>query len=235
MELVRPNHRVFVGACMNSTLSFSYMTLGLIAWAVPYWRNLIRTLHVPQLLTITYIWVMSESVRWYISKGRYEDTEKSLKNIARVNKKHVSDKSLELLRKKAQEEKSNQENSRDTEQRQNEPSLIKLLIQYKPVLFRCIITPFMWFTFILIYHGLSINAVDISGNKYLNYVAVSAAQIPGYWISLLLLDKIGRKPVLIGSYWICAVCQIVFLFVPKSKTLLICYSLGHCYSLRVKH
>lgn len=219
MELVIPKNRVFVGTCLNTCLSLSLMALGLIAWAVPYWRNLTLALYIPQLLTITYLWVMSESIRWYISKGRYEDTEKALKNIARVNKKQISDKSLEALRKKVEVVKANQEESRGKVQ-QNEPSLIRLLWQHKPVLYRCFYTPFMWITFTLIYHGLTINAVDISGNKYVNYIAVAGAQIPGFWVSLFLLDKIGRKPVLIAAYWICAACQLVFIYVPKSKYVL---------------
>ncbi|KAL0830918.1 hypothetical protein ABMA28_003000 [Loxostege sticticalis] len=219
MELVIPKNRVFVGTCLNTCLSLSLMALGFIAWAVPYWRNLTLALYIPQLLTITYLWVMSESIRWYISKGRYEDTEKALKNIARVNKKKISDKYLEALRKKVEEVRANQGESRGKLQ-QNETSLIKVLWQHKPVLYRCFYTPFMWITFTLIYHGLTINAVDISGNKYVNYIAVAGAQIPGFWVSLLLLDKIGRKPVLIAAYWICAACQLVFIYVPKNHYVL---------------
>lgn len=107
MELVSPNHRAFIGAGLNTCLSLGVMSLGLIAWSVPYWRHLLRVLHIPQLATISYLWLMSESVRWYISKGRYEDTEKALKTIARVNKKNISDKFLEILRQKVEEVKIN--------------------------------------------------------------------------------------------------------------------------------
>lgn len=216
MELVRPESRVLAGACLYTSLSTGYVTLGLLAWAVPNWRHLIRVLYIPQLLTISYLWIMSESVRWYISKGRYEDSKKALETIARVNKKHISDKSLEILRKNA-EEKNQAKLLQEKKQKQNEPSLIVLLFQYKTMLLRCLVTPFMWISFTLIYHGLTINAVDISGNKYVNFMAVAAAQIPGFWISFLLLDKIGRKAVLVAAYWICAACQIGFMFMPKSK------------------
>ncbi|KAL0880515.1 hypothetical protein ABMA27_002911 [Loxostege sticticalis] len=217
MELVSPNHRAFIGAGLNTCLSLGVMSLGLIAWSVPYWRHLLRVLHIPQLATISYLWLMSESVRWYISKGRYEDTEKALKTIARVNKKNISDKFLEILRQKVEEVKINQEENKVKHESRNEPSLIKLLFQYRPVLYRCIITPFLWIVFTLLYHGLKINAVDISGNKYVNFIAVTGAQIPGFWLSLLLLNKIGRKPVLMAFYWLCAVCQILFILVSKKQ------------------
>lgn len=216
MELVRPENRVLAGACLYTSLSTGYVTLGLMAWAVPNWRHLIRALYIPQLLTISYLWLMSESVRWYISKSRYDDAKKTLESIARVNKKHISANSLDILRKNA-EEKKNQEKLREKKNSENEPSLIKLLFQYKTMLLRCLVTPFLWISFTLIYHGIAINAVDISGNKYVNFIAVAGAQIPGFWISFLLLERIGRKPVLVAAYWICAACQIGFMFIPKSK------------------
>ncbi|CAH2047627.1 unnamed protein product, partial [Iphiclides podalirius] len=55
----------------------------------------------------------------------------------------------------------------------------------------------------------------MSGNRYLNYIAVSAAEIPGYWTAVLLMGRIGRKPVLSGAFWVCAACQIGYIFMPE--------------------
>ncbi|CAH2047625.1 unnamed protein product, partial [Iphiclides podalirius] len=95
MELVGPKYRVAAGATMNTFFSVGQVTMGLIAWAIPNWRSFTLALYLPQFLTITYFWIMSESVRWYMSKGRYEDAEAVLKTVARVNKKALSDKSLQ--------------------------------------------------------------------------------------------------------------------------------------------
>ncbi|XP_063826941.1 solute carrier family 22 member 1-like isoform X1 [Ostrinia nubilalis] len=217
LEMVGPENRVLTGAIMNTGLSIGLVTLSLIAWAVPNWRVLSLVLFTPQLLTISYLWLMGESVRWYITKGRYEDCEKSLKNIARVNKRQLSEKSLEFLRRKTENEIQSRKDDTENKKKEKEPSLIKLLFKYKPVLFRCLTTPFMWITFTLIYQGLTINAVGISGNKYLNYMAVASSQIPGFWIANFLLDRLGRKPVLAGAYWICAACQIGYMFIPKNQ------------------
>ncbi|CAG5054654.1 unnamed protein product [Parnassius apollo] len=72
-----------------------------------------------------------------------------------------------------------------------------------------------WVTNNLVYYGMSINAVKLSGNQYLNYIVVTAIEIPGYWTVILLLDRVGRKPVLIFGYWLCAACQFVFTFIPE--------------------
>ncbi|CAK1585779.1 unnamed protein product [Parnassius mnemosyne] len=108
MELVGPKFRVAAGASMNTFFSIGQILMGLIAWGVPNWRNFTLALYVPQFLTISYFWIISESVRWYMSKGRYEQSEAILKEVAQVNKKELSEKSLVALRRTAEEEKIRQ-------------------------------------------------------------------------------------------------------------------------------
>ncbi|CAG5054649.1 unnamed protein product [Parnassius apollo] len=214
MELVGPKYRVAAGASMNTFFSIGQILMGLIAWGVPNWRNFTLALYIPQFLTISYFWIISESVRWYMSKGRYEQSEAIIKEVARVNKKELSETSLVALRRTAEEEKIHQA----TEQaaRANEPWLIVLVFRHKKILTRCLVSPVWWITTTFIFYGLSINSINMSGNRYLNYIAVSAADIPGYWTSVLLLGKIGRKPVLFGAFWACAACQIGYIFMPEN-------------------
>ncbi|XP_052749988.1 organic cation transporter protein-like [Galleria mellonella] len=215
MEIVGPRFRVAAGATMNTFFSVGQITLGLIAWGVPNWRDLTLVLYIPQLLTISYFWIITESVRWYMSKGRYVESERVLKEIAKVNRRQLSERSLEALRATNEEEKKKAE--LEQLQKENEPWLIVLVFRHKQVLIRCLVSPVWWITTTFIYYGLSINAVNMTGNRYVNYVAVSSAQIPGYWTSVLLMGIIGRKPVLIIAFWVCAACQIGYIFMPDEQ------------------
>ncbi|KAI5633329.1 major facilitator superfamily domain-containing protein [Phthorimaea operculella] len=67
---------------------------------------------------------------------------------------------------------------------------------------------------------MNINAVNLSGNSYLNYVYVAAIEIPGFWTAILLLDRIGRKPLLIFAYFLCCACQFAFAFMPAGMATL---------------
>ncbi|CAH0682937.1 unnamed protein product [Spodoptera exigua] len=213
MELVGPKFRVAAGAAMNTCFALGQVTMGLIAWAVPDWRNLTLALYIPQFITIFYYWLISESVRWYMSKGRFDESEALLRKVARVNRKQISEKSLEALRHTAEEKL--RVSAEEAEKKGGETWLIVQVFRHKRILIRVLISPIWWITTTFIYYGLSLNAVNMSGNRYLNYVAVSAVEIPGFWISYFLMDKIGRKPVLTGAFWLCAACQIAYIFIPQ--------------------
>ncbi|KAJ8716896.1 hypothetical protein PYW07_003523 [Mythimna separata] len=209
-ELVGPDYRVAIGAALKTCFAMGQVTLGLIAWCVPHWRTLTLTLYIPQFITILYIWIICESVRWYMSKGRFEESEALLKKVAKVNGKELSEKSLAALRCTAEE------NIRvETEKHGGEDWLVMKVFRHKRVLIRCVVSPVWWITTTLIYYGLSLNAVNMSGNKYLNYIAVAAIEIPGFWTAYFLMDKIGRKPVLTGAFWLCAACQGAYIFIPE--------------------
>lgn len=215
MELMGPKYRVAGGVVMNTFFAIGQVTLGLIAWALPNWRHLTLAIYMPQLITISFFWLMAESVRWYLSKGLYEEAEAVLKNVARINKKQLSIKSLQELKENAVEEKKKHELEAELETK--EPWLIVEVFRHKAILLRCCVSPVWWITTTFIYYGLSINSINLTGNRYLNYVTVSAVEIPGFWISFLLLGIVGRKPVLIGAFWTCAACQLAFIFTPEGK------------------
>lgn len=209
MEFVGPKYRVLAGATTSTFYTIGMIMQALMAWALPYWRHLTLALYIPQLITITYFFIMPESVRWYLSKGRYSEAETQLKKAAQINRKTMSERSLQSLRDCSEEERRNM-----ALKKQKKPWLVTLVFQHKPILLRCIIAPVWWITTVLVYYGLSMNAVNMSGNKYLNYIAVGAVEIPGFWTAVLLFDRIGRKPLFISAFWMCAACQIGFIFMP---------------------
>ncbi|CAG5054653.1 unnamed protein product [Parnassius apollo] len=208
-ELVGPKYRVIAGATMSTMFALGQVILGFIAWGVQPWRTLTQVLYAPQLLVVSYFWILSESVRWLMSKGRYEESEAILKKVAKTNKKELSEKSLQSLRSTAEAEK--------LIEKPEEPWLPVLVFRSRVILSRCVVSPVWWVTNTLVYYGMSINAVNLSGNQYLNYIAVAAVEIPGYWTAILLLDRVGRKPVLIVGYWLCAACQFAFAFIPEGN------------------
>lgn len=215
METVGPRYRVGIAAILSMSFAIGQMLLGWLSWAMPHWRNLILLIYAPQfVLLFIYFRNIPESPRWHITKGQYSKAEEILKQIARTNGKEFSEKSVQMLRQTGNDKSETQ----DIKNEQTEPSLVVLVIRHKPILLRCLASPLQWISFSLIYYGLSINAINLNfGSKYLNHMAVTFIEIPGYLLAFALLDRIGRKPVLAGGFWICGVCQIGYLFTPAGK------------------
>ncbi|KAJ2947091.1 hypothetical protein O0L34_g16436 [Tuta absoluta] len=224
LEIVGSRFRVAAAACMSSSFAIGQVTLAAIAWGIPYWKHLTLALYLPQFIIIAYLWLMSENYRWYLSKGRYEDAEKVLTDVARVNKKVISDSSWMALRKVAEDNRHKMESS------EKKPWLVVLVFKYKPILIRCIVSPIWWISTMAVYYGLTINAVHLAGNSYQNFMLVAAVEIPGFWLAVLLMNRIGRRPVLIGGFWVCAACMISSIFVPTDSTelYLTLYLVGKC-------
>lgn len=53
----------------------------------------------------------------------------------------------------------------------------------------------------VVYYGLSLNVVNLETNLYLNVILNSVAEMPAFMITAMLLDKLGRKPLTIGTLW----------------------------------
>ncbi|XP_026319177.1 organic cation transporter protein-like [Hyposmocoma kahamanoa] len=212
METVGPRYRVGTGAFISTSFAVGHMLLGWLSWAVPHWRNLTLLCYAPQfILLLIYSRKISESPRWHITKGCYDKAEKILKQMARTNGKQLSEKSVQLLR----QTRNGKGRAQSIKNYQTEPNLVVLVFRHKPMLLRCLVSPLQWITFSLIYYGLSINSINLNiGSKYLNHMAVTFIEIPGYLLALALLNRIGRKPVLTGGFWVCGACQIGYIFTP---------------------
>ncbi|XP_047517593.1 organic cation transporter protein-like [Pieris napi] len=206
-ELVGPKWRVVASATASAMFSVGQAILGGVAWAIQPWRYMIMALHIPCFLIISYYWILSESIRWLLSKQKFEKAKAALENIARVNKTHISEKSMRgLLLPPVVTAESTKE---------NEDNLFNKILKSKILLRRVCTTPVWWITTTFVYYGLSINSTSLSDTIYLNYILTVAIEIPGFYTAVFILDRIGRKPTLSAGFFFSAACNIAFVFIPS--------------------
>ncbi|XP_068617412.1 organic cation transporter protein-like [Battus philenor] len=201
-ELVGPKYRVIISALIPSLFAVGLMILGSVAWAIHSWRYMILALHIPCFLIVSYYWCLGESVRWLLSKQKYDEARAALEDVARVNKTRISEKSMEaLLNPPTQVVKTSEG-----------PGLIKQIFRSPILLRRVCTTPIWWIATTFVYYGLSINSTGLSDAMYLNFILTCAIEIPGNFAAIIILTRIGRKFTLSTGFFLSAACNITFAF-----------------------
>ncbi|XP_045535888.1 organic cation transporter protein isoform X2 [Papilio machaon] len=236
LEMVGINRRVLCGNIISSTFALGQALIALIAWAVPNWRTLTRIIYAPSPFFIIYYFLIEESVRWLLTKGKKKKAAKIIFKAAEVNKKKLSPETIRLLTEETpveikqtdpvnpnsetlDPEKMRAENSNpDKKVPENfePPSVMLAVLKSRVLMTRLCICAFWWVTVTFIYYGLSINSVSLAGNSYINYILTSLIEIPGYGLSVITLDRFGRKKSIITAYFICGVSLIALPFIPTS-------------------
>ncbi|XP_034829222.1 organic cation transporter protein-like [Maniola hyperantus] len=218
-ELVGPKYR-FIGVTLLSMYSLGQVMMGGVYWLIGTWRYATLALCTPCLFMVVYYWLLSESIRWLLVKERYAEARKIIETAARLNKKSISDNSMEALLKPQQ---------RPLPRLQvKKTGLIRTVIRSPILLTRVCTTPIWWIAGTFVYYGLSINSTGLSDTMYLNYMLTSAVEIPGCFAGAFLLTKIGRRATLSSGFFLSALCSILFIFIPNGMYVvrLLTYLLG---------
>lgn len=66
------------------------------------------------------------------------------------------------------------------------------MIKSKKMLLRILILLYNFAINALVYFGLSLNSVTLSGNKFFNFILVALVEIPGYYFAYIAIEKFGR-------------------------------------------
>ncbi|VVC99968.1 unnamed protein product [Leptidea sinapis] len=85
LELMPPAKRTNAGIVIGMLFGSGMCILSLIAYLLREWFYLSLATTLPFILTYSYFWLIPESPRWLVGRGRIADAEKVLRNIARRN------------------------------------------------------------------------------------------------------------------------------------------------------
>ena len=213
MELVGPKGRVFGNTLINVVYVCGLMTLAGLHWILQDWRTLLRIIYLPSCLIFSYLWILNESVRWLLSKGKYDQAIAILRKAAKMNKVELSDNALAPL----QEMDTKPMEVKEEIDTEKQPSLFLRVIRSGIIVRRLISCSYLWITCTFVYYGLSINSVSLAGNKYINFMLVAFVEIPANFTCLAVLDRFGRKKVLSTTYILSAILCISLSFLPKRE------------------
>ncbi|KAH8373949.1 hypothetical protein KR200_004470, partial [Drosophila serrata] len=196
IELVGPKRRVAAATIITIFYAVGEAFLGFLASQVQDWRWLLRVLYTPAVVQILFLWILPESVRWLLSQGAEEKAADVLRRAARINKRSLPEEQVEELM-ASNRQKLGQVN-------ESQYPIMRAVRFFALRIANCCLC---WFTHTLIALGLSLNSVNLGGNKYTNFMLNGFIQIPGLLLPLIIMDRIGRRYSLCASMLLCAICM----------------------------
>ncbi|CAH2241654.1 jg4159 [Pararge aegeria aegeria] len=200
VELMHGDYRLHqqIFFCFVATLGG--VAFAVAAYLVPYWRHFVRVIYAPALLFILYYFIMDESVRWLLSKGKREDATNLLLKMAKVNKIALDEKTIVNIQ---------------CEENKVESSALRETFRSKIVIKRFLICLVWWTSCTFIAFGLIVNVGFLAGNKYLNIGIMSLSDIPASIAMVFILKRYKRKKPLLISFISAGLLCLVQPFVPK--------------------
>uniref|UniRef100_UPI0037E9BFD7 organic cation/carnitine transporter 2-like n=1 Tax=Semicossyphus pulcher TaxID=241346 RepID=UPI0037E9BFD7 len=183
-----------------------YALLPLIAYFIRGWRMLLVASAVPSLLFIPSWWVIPESPRWLLQKGRVEEAERVIRNAARRNRVPApqiifrAGECLELMPNKGEEEQT---------------YTYVDLVRTPNIRNITILGVFIWLSVAMVYYGLSLNTSNLHGNVYLNCFFSAVIDIGAYVATWLLVKRVPRPTLLFSALMFCGVLLLIIQLVPE--------------------
>jgi len=206
IEMVGKSKRVFCGVVIEYFFVLGEVLLALIAWYFQDWRKIQFLCVIPGILFFSYYFLLPQSIRWLVLKGKYSQAQEELKKIAKGNKVSFPTDEELLHYKKIDTESVNSGNNE---------SLFDLL--KRPVLLARLLNVFLnWTVITMIYYGLSMNAATLAGDIFVNFALLSLTEIPGYTFSFLGMTYLGRRITLASSLLIGGVSCLLSSLLPTS-------------------
>ncbi|XP_073838873.1 organic cation transporter protein isoform X2 [Musca autumnalis] len=205
IELVGPKRRVAAATIITIFYSLGEALLGVLAEQFQNWRVLLRVLYIPAAIHILFLVLLPESVRWLLSQRKEDQAIAVLRKAARINGRTIADSSLEAL------VESNKEKLAESSE-----TTYPIRKAFRRFSWRIANCSLCWFTHTLIALGLSLNSVNLGGNKYNNFMLNGLVQVPGLILPLFIMNPLGRRSSLCGSMLVCAICIGASIFFGKN-------------------
>lgn len=211
-EPVGPSKRGIAGMSTFYFFSSGIAVLSGVAYVFNTWRSLYVAASVPSLMFLVFVVpFVTESPRWCLIRGKMNEARTIMQKIAKTNGKQLPDHVILALDDDINSDSDKIESNGKIEFESKEAvssSLIDVL--RSPLMrIRLFLAVLINFFCSVVYYGLTLNAVNLGTNLYLNVFLNSVAEMPAYLLTALFLDKFGRKPLAIGTQFFSGIFCII--------------------------
>ncbi|KAL0880319.1 hypothetical protein ABMA27_002771 [Loxostege sticticalis] len=209
VEVGGETKRVTAGVLFSYAVYVGEVSYAVIAMGFKYWKYVIIAIYSPMFIYISYIFLLKESTRWQMIRGKMDEVKATFKSIAKTNKLNISDEEIDAMSDEDIRSKFNV-------QLQKERESMKDIIGSRSIMTRLAVSSVCFFTSSFLYYGLVVNAIYLPGDKYVNFILSSVASFPGDLIAYYCLNRFGRRITLQCGYITCAVFLIAQSYTPET-------------------
>ena len=161
--------------------------LTLVASYTKTWYTLQWTSSAASFIQLGLWFVLPESPRWLIASNRNKEASILITKAAKLNGKRLSQKSgssdMEIK-------------STFSEQKASETQSLDFKELFNPHLLKTTIIMFLaWPIVTMGYYGITFGMAGLSKDLFMDFALSSLIEIPSYFLVLILMDVIGRKPI----------------------------------------
>ncbi|XP_065064344.1 solute carrier family 22 member 3-like isoform X2 [Rhopilema esculentum] len=175
-EIVGPYYRSISGTFIWFYFTCALLLMTLKAYYLQNWRNLEIICSLPFAVIMLSWRYVPESVRWLRMKGRLDEAMQVLKEIARANKRDISN--MEII---------------PVENNFNSKSTIADLFRSPVLALYTAIQIFAWLVSGITFYGVSLASSDLGGDLYVDFILTSIVEIPANILVIIFTNKCGRR------------------------------------------
>lgn len=211
LEYVAPKYRTIIA---NVPFAIFYtigvVTLPWIALACGHWKTLSLATSIPMALALLAPFVIPESPRWLLAKGRIDETVNKVIIIGRFNKKEIPIKLIEQFKMSALKKVKQQDtNIIDIfKSRKLRKVFIAMCLEYM-----CAIT---------VFDALVRSIGSLGFDFFLSFTLISSSEFPALILLSIILDLIGRKWLSIVALCVCCTFTLISSFVSPGLPSVMC-------------
>ncbi|XP_065082865.1 organic cation transporter protein isoform X1 [Ochlerotatus camptorhynchus] len=190
IEYVDGQWRTIAGMYNLFPLPVSYIMISGIAYLTQDFRSLQLCIGLPGVF-LCFLWfVLPESPRWLLCKGRIAEVKEIVRKAAAFNNRPLPDNLDKLLKPPADDE-------------DNVAGVCELFrSKYLRLVTFCFLC--IWFTMNLVYYGLVLNMNSFGGNIYLNSALAGLVEIPAIALAMYIINRTGKKWLFCATFFACA-------------------------------